>query len=318
MIMNLISCRECDDKTWINVSRILSVWAERSIYGKPQIAEWKKAIGERKVSIEVKASSSGQRAAMKAKREKDHKEAEKRKKASHPNNPSSTATRPSSNSSNSIPSPARPAIGSKLILPPAPVPSEGVIIDPDVLIKALRELESAASNDSVVREKIASFPPEVSDASLLDKIRDKGTAEKLARQVDIACSLLMDYNSRLSRELEDRKQVSIMLATYIKNQKDHVSVSDQKLNEYKDKLKRVSQVRSELKSHLQNLPDLSLLPSVTGGLAPLPSAGDLFNIANAVARGQFQKPSSTGSTSSTSPSTASPAEYETQSLLTPN
>lgn len=47
--------------------------------------------------------------------------------------------------------------------------------------------------------------------------------------------------------------------------------------EYKQKLARVTQVRKELKSHLQSLPDLSLLPSVTGGLAPLPSAGDLFS-----------------------------------------
>jgi hypothetical protein len=35
-------------------------------------------------------------------------------------------------------------------------------------------------------------------------------------------------------------------------------------------------VRKELRAHLDNLPDLSLLPDVTGGLAPLPSAGDLF------------------------------------------
>lgn len=49
------------------------------------------------------------------------------------------------------------------------------------------------------------------------------------------------------------------------------------LQEYKQKLARVTQVRKELKSHIQSLPDLSLLPSVTGGLAPLPSAGDLFS-----------------------------------------
>ncbi len=47
--------------------------------------------------------------------------------------------------------------------------------------------------------------------------------------------------------------------------------------EYKQKLARVTQVRKELKSHIQSLPDLSLLPNVTGGLAPLPSAGDLFS-----------------------------------------
>ena len=51
-----------------------------------------------------------------------------------------------------------------------------------------------------------------------------------------------------------------------------------KFQEYQSKLSKVSAVRHELKSHLQNLPDLTLLPDVTGGLAPLPSAGDLFSL----------------------------------------
>lgn len=55
------------------------------------------------------------------------------------------------------------------------------------------------------------------------------------------------------------------------------AVSSCPLQEYKQKLARVTQVRKELKSHIQSLPDLSLLPNVTGGLAPLPSAGDLFS-----------------------------------------
>ena len=48
------------------------------------------------------------------------------------------------------------------------------------------------------------------------------------------------------------------------------------LQEYKAKQEKVQLVRQELKSHLENLPDLSKLPDVGGGLAPLPSAGDLF------------------------------------------
>lgn len=52
---------------------------------------------------------------------------------------------------------------------------------------------------------------------------------------------------------------------------------DSSAQEYKQKLARVTHVRKELKSHIQSLPDLSLLPNVTGGLAPLPSAGDLFS-----------------------------------------
>lgn len=58
---------------------------------------------------------------------------------------------------------------------------------------------------------------------------------------------------------------------------DHSLFGFMSLQEYKQKLARVTQVRKELKSHIQSLPDLSLLPNVTGGLAPLPSAGDLFS-----------------------------------------
>ncbi|KAH7982890.1 hypothetical protein HPB52_008022 [Rhipicephalus sanguineus] len=149
--------------------------------------------------------------------------------------------------------------------------------DPGVLIKALADLENTASSDAVVRERIASLPPEVSDASLLEKIQDRQAADRLSAQVEEACSLLAEYNSRLAQELEDRKQVSQMLASFTFHQRELMALAEQKLEEHRDKLHKVTHVRNELKSHLQNLPDLTLLPSVTGGLAPLPSAGDLFS-----------------------------------------
>ncbi|XP_042187694.1 regulation of nuclear pre-mRNA domain-containing protein 1B isoform X1 [Callorhinchus milii] len=145
------------------------------------------------------------------------------------------------------------------------------------LIKALQELENAASGDAAVRQKIASLPPEVQDVSLLDKITDKESADRLSRTVDEACMLLADYNGRLAAELEDRKQLARMLADYVRIQKEILAEKEHKLEEYKRKLAKVTQVRKELKSHIQSLPDLSQLPNVTGGLAPLPSAGDLFS-----------------------------------------
>ena len=42
--------------------------------------------------------------------------------------------------------------------------------EPEELIKALQELENAASGDGIVREKISQLSPEVSDVSLLVKI----------------------------------------------------------------------------------------------------------------------------------------------------
>ncbi|KFW08667.1 Regulation of nuclear pre-mRNA domain-containing protein 1B, partial [Fulmarus glacialis] len=149
--------------------------------------------------------------------------------------------------------------------------------DPKDLIKALQDLENAASGDATVRQKIASLPQEVQDVSLLEKITDKEAAERLSKTVDEACLLLAEYNGRLAAELEDRRQLARMLIEYTQNQKDVLTEKEKKLEEYKQKLARVTQVRKELKSHIQSLPDLSLLPNVTGGLAPLPSAGDLFS-----------------------------------------
>lgn len=41
----------------------------------------------------------------------------------------------------------------------------------------------------------------------------------------------------------------------------------------------MKELQKEVRSHMLNLPDLTQLPDV-GGLAPLPSAGDLFNLQN--------------------------------------
>ncbi|GIY26769.1 regulation of nuclear pre-mRNA domain-containing protein 1B [Caerostris darwini] len=144
------------------------------------------------------------------------------------------------------------------------------------LIKALQDLENSASTDAAVREKIARLPPAVSDISLLEKIDNREAAEKLSNQVEEAVTLLIDYNKRLADELDDRTEVSKMLNNFVHAQRKLLAEAEQSVEELREQLKRVTQVRNELKSHLQNLPDLTLLPNVTGGLAPLPSAGDLF------------------------------------------
>lgn len=70
-----------------------------------------------------------------------------------------------------------------------------------------------------------------------------------------------------------------MIEDFMAAQKDLESRAEERLEQYRDKLDKVNAVRDDLKSHIQSLPDLSKLPDVTtGGLAPLPSAGDLFTI----------------------------------------
>lgn len=48
------------------------------------------------------------------------------------------------------------------------------------LIRALQELENAASSDSALRQRISSLPAEVQDTSLLHKIT--GSAERKRKQ----------------------------------------------------------------------------------------------------------------------------------------
>lgn len=199
-------------------------------------------------------------------------------------------------------------------VPEVPEPRDGVIIDSDSLVRALKGLDSCPSKDKEVREKIASFPPEVTDVTLIDRISgDPSHLMRLQRMVEEACILLSDYNHKLSQEMEDRKTIAVMLATYVKNQKDKLACTESTIKEYRDKLSSVTKVRTELRSHLQNLPDLSLLPSV---MTPLPSAGDLFNVHNVhvtdVRMMQHHQHQSAGSTSSASPATStySPADHD--------
>ena len=53
------------------------------------------------------------------------------------------------------------------------------------LVKALQDLENAASGDAAVRQKIASLPQEVQDVSLLEKITGKSR--------ELYCIFLLSY-----------------------------------------------------------------------------------------------------------------------------
>ncbi len=89
--------------------------------------------------------------------------------------------------------------------------------------------------------------------------------------------MLQEYNDRLQQELRDRRRVLKMISDFLAAQKFLESQAEERLEQFRDKLEKLNSVRDELKSHIQSLPDLTKLPDVTtGGLAPLPSAGDLF------------------------------------------
>jgi len=148
--------------------------------------------------------------------------------------------------------------------------------EPEELIKAIQDLENAASSDAAVREKISRLPPEGSESSHLEKIASAAEGRELLAKVNQATTLLTEYNLQLTQELKDRKRVDKMIADFLAAQKDLLAQAEERLELYRDKLDKVNAVKDDLQSHIQSLPDLTKLPDVTGGLAPLPSAGDLF------------------------------------------
>ncbi|XP_010572155.1 PREDICTED: regulation of nuclear pre-mRNA domain-containing protein 1A isoform X2 [Haliaeetus leucocephalus] len=114
------------------------------------------------------------------------------------------------------------------------------------LIRALQELENAASGDAAVHQRIASLPIEVQDVSLLDRITDKESGEQLSKMVDDACMLLADYNGRLAAEIDDRKQLTRMLSDFLRCQKEFLAEKEHKLEYHQS-------VRILLRSYLTDL-----------------------------------------------------------------
>nr|XP_033786506.1 regulation of nuclear pre-mRNA domain-containing protein 1A isoform X3 [Geotrypetes seraphini] len=97
------------------------------------------------------------------------------------------------------------------------------------VIRALQELENAASGDAAVHQRIASLPVEVQDVALLDKITDKDSGDHLSKMVDDACMLLADYNGRLAAEIDDRKQLTRMLSEFLRCQNEVLTEKEHKL-----------------------------------------------------------------------------------------
>ncbi|XP_044253964.1 regulation of nuclear pre-mRNA domain-containing protein 1B [Tribolium madens] len=235
---------DAEEKTKSSLERLLTIWSERGIYNETQITEFRSAL--KKEGPPAKKAKT------------DGKPPKEKKKSEH----EVTVEVDGMVETHVHLSPHTPA---------------GDPPEPEELIKAIQDLENnIASADEGVRQRIAQLPPSVTEISSIANLQDKEQAEKLSQQVNEAVTLLNEYNSRLATEMEHRKKVSSMIRDFLQVQQELLAQAEQNLEEYQDKLIKVYSVRNELKSHIQNLPDLTQLPNVTDGLAPLPSAEHLF------------------------------------------
>ncbi|XP_077290732.1 regulation of nuclear pre-mRNA domain-containing protein 1B [Arctopsyche grandis] len=258
-----------DEKTKNSLMRILNIWEERGVYDAKQVQDFKETIDPNEaVKGKKRKSSETSVAEPKAKEPVE-------KKSRNGTSVVATVDRRERKKSETYLE-VDGLIETHVTLSPKTPPGDPP--EPEELIKALLELENSASSDAAVRERIASLPPEVSEVSLLTKLDNREAAFRLSELVSAAVQLLVDYNARLTNELERRRKTAAALRDFAQAQKDLTKQAEERLEEYNEKLQKVYAVRGEIKSHLESLPDVKQLPDVTRGLAPLPSAGDLFSM----------------------------------------
>ncbi|XP_030372623.1 regulation of nuclear pre-mRNA domain-containing protein 1B [Scaptodrosophila lebanonensis] len=269
------------DKLLGSLGRILNIWQERGVYDPKTIADYRARL-HREGSAAGNSSSNGSKNAggdatvehgNNSSSSSRVEKSEKREKRKHEDRHSKSKRSRTSHQPVVVEEkPADTENGHQSPYLPLGEPPE-----PEELIKALASIENSASSDAVVRERIAKLPQEISEISCISKLEDKDKAKSLAKQVNEAVDLLNDYNSRLAAELEERTKLASMLRDFQAEQKELLAQAEQRLEEHKKKLAKMLGLQKEIHDHLSNLPDLTQLPDVTGGLAPLPSAGDLFN-----------------------------------------
>ncbi|XP_068142395.1 LOW QUALITY PROTEIN: regulation of nuclear pre-mRNA domain-containing protein 1B [Drosophila tropicalis] len=279
------------DKLLGSLGRILNIWLERGVYDSKTIADYRARLhregssssnggGKSHNQSEVSAaggensnSSKGEKSEKREKRKhEDRHSKSKRSRQHHHHHQHHT------HQNNSAPAVVEEQPKTELENGHTPpyVPL-GEPPEPEELIKALTSIENSSSSDAVVRERIAKLPQEISEINCISKLEDKDKAKALAKQVNEAVELLNNYNARLAAEMEERTKLAAMLRDFQAEQKELLTQAEQRLDEHKKKLAKMLGLQKEIHDHLSNLPDLTQLPDVTGGLAPLPSAGDLFN-----------------------------------------
>lgn len=276
-----------EEKTIHSLNRILNIWGERGVYDEAKIKEYSAALNQREKSpaaAAAPAKKNGEEKREKRKPEVESNDHGQKKKSKSSSSSAAAAVATNSSMTAAEKKPAKSEVTIEVNgkvethVTLSPHQPDGDPPEPEELIKVIQELENSASSDAVVRERIANLPPEVSELSALAKLEDKEAAMRLAVKVNDAIKILNDYNARLASEMDDRKKLTTMLKDFQREQQELLAQAEQRLEEYQSKLSKIKEVQREVRNHMNNLPDLTALPDVTGGLAPLPSAGDLFNI----------------------------------------
>lgn len=208
-----------DEKTFKSLARILDVWAEREVYEKDMVKEFRTGL----VTVKPKKAPSTTGSSSKTKEESSKKrKPEQQSSTSNGSDPKKSKTTPSKAKILEVNGETHVTLS----------PSQQPLSDPpepEELIKMLESLENSASSDAATREKITQLPPEVSNVSELSKLQDKEAALKLSSKVNEAVNLLKNYNTRLSKEMSERNKLTVMLKDFQREQQELLAQAEQRL-----------------------------------------------------------------------------------------
>jgi len=146
--------KDADDKIKGSLDRLLAVWLERGVYEAELLDKIKRHMNKKVQSPEAHQHS--------------HKHSHKKESVQDSNSKSSEQTSKKSDAPPKKKKKVELSLREEIELEMPDGPSEAP--SAEELVKALSDLENSASSDAAVRERIAALPPEVSDASLLEKL----------------------------------------------------------------------------------------------------------------------------------------------------
>jgi len=145
--------KDADDKIKGSLDRLLAVWLERGVYEAEMLDKIKRHMNKKIQSPEAVHSS---------------KHSHKKESVADTNSKRAEQTSKKSDAPPKKKKKVELSLQEEIEMEMPDGPGEAP--SAEELVKALSDLENSASSDAAVRERIAAFPPEVSDVSLLEKL----------------------------------------------------------------------------------------------------------------------------------------------------
>ncbi len=184
-VLEHMAATKLDEKTVKATARLLKIWSERSIFDAKIQAEMSKIWNKK--ALETADEESEPRtpplpeppAAKKSKKDKKERNRDKEKSKSKEHKESSKEQQKHQGNGKIEDMPEFKSLMDTL------APSSGEPPKPEDLVKAITDLESSASADARVRERIASLPPEISDSSSIEKLQSAEEARQLLSKVSL-------------------------------------------------------------------------------------------------------------------------------------